>query len=161
MTLKRLEEVARLLDKPAPSRPKSVFDPNQTAPAVQTEDLQHSLDGLMMQVQELTHKKALLEQDLQSCEIEKKNLLSSVFVLKQEVVALTMSKEQLVKDMQILSSEGARLHNKLNTKPDLEKARDSVLKRWRVQRGAETKERIQQALDQLITKVLELADSAD
>lgn len=138
LTLKRLEEVARLLDKPAPSRPKSVFNHNQTATAVQIEDLQHSLDGLMMQVQELTNQKALLEQEMQSCEIEKKNLVSSASVLKQEMVALTTSKEQLVKELQILGFEVSRLHNKLNTKTDLEKARDSVLKRWRVQRGAET-----------------------
>lgn len=160
LTLKRLSEVARLLDQPAPSRPKSVFNHNQTALS-QIEDLPHSLDELMMQVQELTNFKALQEQELQSGEIEKQNLLSSALVLRSELIALATSKEQLVKELQVLESEVYRLQKKLHTKPNLEKARDEVLKHWRVQRGAETKGRIQQALDKLITKVQELADTED
>jgi hypothetical protein len=161
LTLKRLEEVARHLDEPVPSRQKSVFVPTLPVKTVEAEEQQLQIDGLMVQVQELTDKKALLEQELQLCEIEKKNLLSSVVSLKQELVVLAASKEQFLKELQTLDFCRHELHDKLQTQFVLEKARDEVIKYWRVRRGAETKERIQQALDYLISKVQEWANTAE
>jgi hypothetical protein len=85
-----------------PERQKSVFVPTLSVRTVETEEQQLQIDGLMVQVQELTDKKALLEQELQLCEIEKKNLLSSAVLLKQELVVLAASKEQFLKELQTL-----------------------------------------------------------
>ncbi len=57
--------------------------------------------------------------------------------------------------MQRLRAENAELRQESQQLPDLQSVRDRVLKIWKVQRRAESKERIEEALDKFITLVLE------
>jgi hypothetical protein len=57
--------------------------------------------------------------------------------------------------VQRLRAENAELRQESQQLPDLQSVRDRVLKIWKVQRRAESKERIEEALDKFITLVLE------
>jgi hypothetical protein len=57
--------------------------------------------------------------------------------------------------VQRLRAENAELRQESPQLPDLQSVRDRILKTWKVQRRAESKERILEALDKFIKELLE------